>query len=126
MIRQASVWHGKDGYTLRVHDVHALRLAEERAADIVCGASRGYLCPLCLCSRWEWTFGLGYGRDEDGLRRRSLGGFLFHLGQRNRLIGSKLIYERAMAFEEVCEHFPDSRSEDDDDGVTYVRGVMIR
>lgn len=125
MIRTVSVWHGRDGYSLRVIDKKAWRMAEEWLTTAVCKVSRGYLCPLCLCSRWQWTFAAGWGRDEDGCRTHSLGHFLFRLGQRNDLIGSREVIERPLAFDEVCEHFPESRTEDDDDGVHYAKGVLL-
>jgi len=131
-LRIASVWHGKDGYVLRVEDVPAWAYLADAVSNALIGAvctwSRGYACPLCLCAKWEWTFKVGWGRNEDGLRRRSLGALLFHLGQRGGRFCFKhatLRYERPLSFEEVCEHFPDSRTEGDDDGEMCIRGVLI-
>ena len=132
MLRVASVWHGKDGYTLRIEDVPAWAYAIDAVNNAViggvCAVSKGWACPLCLCSKAGWTFKVGWGRDEDGLRRHSLGGLLFALGQRGGrfcLRRSREVYVRALTFDEVCEYFPDKRVEWDDDGEDYVRGVMI-
>jgi hypothetical protein len=132
VIRIASVVHGKDGYILRVEDVpawaYAIDTVNKAIIGAVCEWSRGYLCPLCLCAKWDWTFKAGWGRDEDGLRRHNLGSLLFRLGQRGGrfcLKRARRRYERLLTFEEVCEHFPDSRSDDDDDGVDYVHGVLM-
>ena len=125
MVRTVSVWHGKDGYTLHVTDEVAWWWLVGYAWGAVCKMSRGYLCPLCLCNHWEWTFKVGWGRDEDGLRTHSLGTLLFRLGQFDMHRGSRIVYERPLTFDEVCGHFPEARSEDDDDGVSYRRGVMI-
>ncbi len=126
-IRQASIWHGKDGYSLHIADVPAWVLAAEWADGVICIVSCGYLCAVCLPARWSWLFKIGYGRDEDGLREHSIGGFVFHLGQEiGRFLWSRhvQVYEQPLTFGTVCEHFPDSRVEWDDDGVNYVRGVM--
>lgn len=125
MIRTVSVWHGKDGYILCVTDKKAWRMAEEWLAVTMCKMSRGYLCPLCLCNRWPWTFAVGWGRDDDGCRTHSLGSFLFHLGQRSDLTGSREVYECPLTFGEVCERFPGSRIDGDDDGVHWAKGVLL-
>ena len=131
MIRTASVWHGKDGYDLHVADVPAWAYAVDAVNNAiigaVCGLSKGWACPLCLCSRLDWTFRIGWGKDEDGYLRRSLGGLLFALGQRGGrfcLNRTRELYVRPLSFDEVCEHFPDSRTEFDDDGETCIRGVL--
>lgn len=131
-MRIAVVCHGKDGYLLRVEDIPAwaylLDAINEGLIGRWCKLTRGWGCPLCLCSNNEWTFSVGWGRDEDGLRRHSLGGFLFALGQRGgrfRLGRSPLLYERLLTFDEVCEHFPGDRTEWDDDGEMCVRGVLV-
>lgn len=132
MIRIATVWHGKDGYTLEVSDVPAwayvLDSVNNGIVNSVCKTTGGWGCPLCLCSLAGWTFKAGWGRDEDGLRRHSLGGLLFWLGQRGGNICLKRereVYSRPLTFDEVCEHFPDKRVEWDDDGEDYIRGVMV-
>lgn len=132
MIRTARVYHNKDGYTLHVIDVpvwaYAIDAVNDAIIGAVCGASRGWLCPLCLASKADWTFGIGWGRDEDGHHRHSLGGLLFKLGQRGgrfHLNREKELYARPLTFDEVCEHFPDSRAEWDDDGEMCVRGVLL-
>jgi hypothetical protein len=132
VIRTARVCHSKDGYILEILDIpawaYALDAANEGIIAVVCKATKGYLCPLCLCAKWEWTFRVGWGRDEDGLRRHSFGGLLFGLGQRGgrfHLKRQRELYSRLLTFDEVCEHFPGSRLDDDDNGVDYVRGVMV-
>jgi hypothetical protein len=132
MIRIARVLHGKDGYILQVEDVpawaYAIDTVNEAVIGAACGWSHGWACPLCLCAKWDWTFKAGWGRDEDGLRRHSLGGLLFHLGQRGGrfcLKRTRMRYERPLTFEEACEHFPESRIEWDDDGEMCVRGVLL-
>lgn len=126
MIRLASVWHGRDGYTLKIHDVKARAWLEEQVTDAVCKLSRGWACPLCLCCRCDWAFRVGWGgRDDDGTLRRSLGHFLWRLGQRGWLDGAREAFSCPLTFEQVCESFPDCRQDDDDDGVSYRRGVMI-
>lgn len=132
MIRTASVWHGKDGYVLRIEDVpawaYAIDAVNNAVINAACKWSRGWACPLCLCSRCQWTFKAGWGHGEDGLLNHSLGGLLFWLGQRGGrfcLKRAQLRYERPLSFDEVCEHFPGSRTEWDDDGEMCVRGVLI-
>lgn len=122
----ATIWHGKDGYSLHVHDAKLLPWLEEEVTQLACSVSRGYLCPLCLCNKWDWTFRIGWGRDGDGLHTHSLGGLLFHLGQRTWLSSAEQIYTCDLPFDEVCEHFPGARVEWDDDGVRYVRGVLVQ
>ena len=126
-MRLASVWHGKDGYTLRVHDVKFRYWLEEEVTNFFCRASHGYVCPLCICNKplFQWVWKIGWKRDQDGVLDYSLGRLLFILGQRSQWKDAKELYEHPLTFEEVCERFPDSRAEDDDDGVDYVRGVMI-
>jgi hypothetical protein len=132
MIRLASVWHGKDGYTLHIEDVPAWAYAIDSVNNsiiaAICRISKGWTCPLCLCNQAGWTFRLGWGKDEDGLRRHSLGGLLFRIGQRGGrfcLKRRREIYVRQLTFDEVCEHFADNRVEWDDNGEDYVRGVLV-
>ena len=141
MIRTASVWRGKDGYELHVEDVPAWAYAVDAANNAiigaVCGITKGWACPLCLCSRLDWTFRIGWGHDKPGdpdydpdsdLLKHSLGGLLFALGQRGGrfcLNRTRELYVRPLSFDEVCEHFPGSRTEFDDDGETCIRGVLV-
>ncbi len=126
-MRIASVWHGKDGYVLHVHDVKFLPWLEEEIINHLCSVSRGWLCPLDLCNKplMQWSFRVGWNREEDGFLRHSLGGWLYHLGQRDWLRGAREVYSHPLTFEEVVESFPDSRTDDDDDGIYYSKGVMI-
>jgi hypothetical protein len=133
VIRTARVCHSKDGYILEVRDIPAWAYALDAANDwivaVACKATKGYLCPLCLSAKWEWTFRVGWGWDAEWeMRRHSLGGLLFKLGQRGgrfHLKRQREVYSRLLTFDEVCEHFPDCRLDYDDDGVDYVRGVMV-
>lgn len=132
-MRVADVWHGKDGYILKVHDVPAWAYAADAVINAVtgavCGLSRGWACPLCLCNKAEWTFRAGWGWDAEWeMRKHSLGGFLFGLGQRGGNFchrRGREVYERLLTFDEVCEHFPDKRTEWDDDGIDCVKGVPV-
>jgi len=132
MMRLASVYFTKDGYRLDVADVPAWAWALDSAAGginrAVCKVSKGWGCPLCLCSQTEWVWRIGWGWDaEYEMRRHSLGGLLFALGQHDGNFAYKRkrdVYTRPLTFDEVCEHFPDSRVEWDDDGETCVRGVL--
>lgn len=131
-MRTATVSHGKDGYILRVESVPAWALFLDTASVAViggwCRLTRGWGCPLCLCSRLDWTFAVGWGRDEDLTRKHSLGGFLFAAGQRGGRFGlkrGKLEYERLLTWEEACASFPGDRFEFDDDGVNWVKGVLV-
>src|SRR2546430_2160557 len=112
MIRIASVWHGKDGYILKIHDIPAWAYALDEVNDsiinAVCKATGGWGCPLCVCSLAGWTFKIGWG-NEDGLRRHSLGGLLFWLGQRGGWVclgREREVDSRPLTFREGCEHFP--------------------
>lgn len=133
MIRTASVWHGKDGYSLHVRDIPAWAYAVDAVncglIATACKVTSGWGCPLCLCGKAEWTFRVGWGWDAAyEMRRHSLGGLLFALGQRGgrfHLNRDREVYSRALSFDEVCEHFPDCRIEYDDDGEICVRGVLL-
>jgi hypothetical protein len=132
MLRLASVSHSRDGYRLHVDDVPVWAWAIDSVnigiIQATCSLSSGWACPLCLCSKVSWAWKIGWGRDEDGLRRHSLGGFLFGLGQRGGrfcLKRSREVYVRPLTFDEMCERFPDKRVEWDDDGEMCVRGVLI-
>jgi hypothetical protein len=131
-MRLADVLHGKDGYILRVREVPAWAWALDSVNEALisgwCSLTRGWGCPLCLCARLGWTFAIGWGRDADGLRRHSPGGFLFALGQRGGLFShrrGRVAYERLLTWEEACGHFPDCRLPCDDDGVNWVKGVLV-
>jgi hypothetical protein len=59
---------------LQVESAPAWALLLETAADRGCS-----LMGHILCHPYEWMFKLGWGPDEDGLNRHSLGGFLYGL-----------------------------------------------
>jgi hypothetical protein len=125
MVRLAVIQHGRDGYRLSVREMPLWALVTDRAIEnVVLPATFHVFC----CKHPAWTWKIGYGGHKDGDLRHSLGGLLFGTGQRLGCFGIKREHETwsvALDFDVVCEHFPGARSEWDDDGVDFVRGVMI-
>lgn len=110
MIREAHVTHSRDGYALTVVEVPLWALVVERAGETVCEWTGSALCG----ARWEWPYLVGVGRDEDGMRRWSLGKVLFDFGQWFHGIAVRRQRERfsmPVTTEWVAEHFPNLRAE---------------
>lgn len=134
MLRLATVSHSKDGYSLHVEDVPVWAWALDSliggTSRALCKLTRGWGCPLCLCNQIpDRVFQIGWGWDaEYEMRRHSLGSLLFALGQHDGNFSYRRrreVYVRPLTFDEVCEHFPDKRTEWDDDGEMCVCGVLI-
>ena len=115
MIRVTSLSHSRDGWRLHVTDQVRWRYLLDSLHGITCRLTRGWLCPLCLCGRLDWTYSIGWGpRDQYDLKARSLGSWLFDLGQWDPMKGSVEVWAGPVTAEEAAKINPEFAAEMND------------
>lgn len=126
MTRIASIWQGKDGYTLRISDIPLRSLVMEAILeDVVIPATFHVLC----CRIGEWEFKLGWGkRDEDGIPENNLGRAHYQLGNKISWWTAHRqneLYRMPLDSEIVREKFPDSYFDPDADNADEDEDALL-